>query len=543
VHNTRQLSCGRAIEKFPQIVTRLAGITERFCTTLDCVTTGYLPDGTLDQLPLPAHLGRTRIGGIDLDKPRARAVLAAVLALSAAPVGFTVGDLAAKVQQMTRPIGYTSARPPTTCASSAARTCWSSPAGHGATRSPRPPPAPSPPCSPSATRSSAPSWPGSAAPTGPQARPLDRRRPRLRDLAHRHAGPLRRPRHHHHYSCCDPPRSPSPLKICAPLASGAGPARSEPPWPNRPRSCCWPPRACPTPTSPARSAARARPPSCGGTATPRPAWTGSSTSPARAGPRPSAPTIGPRSWPPPSPHHPSTSKSPTGRPVCWATSSASATTPWPGCGPSTTSISGGPRPSSSQPTRSWKPRSATSSAGTLTRPSGPSWSARTKEPDPGACPHRPNLPLHPGSPQRRTHDDVRHETTTLFAALEVATGRVTDQCFPRYRHAKFLAFPKLVAKAYPRRQLQVVLDNYGTHTHPTVTAWLAKHPRVQLPFTPTSASWMNLVEGCLRSSPARRSGGVASPASGTWSVPSAASSTPGTSAATPLCGSRMPTTS
>ena len=106
----------------------------------------------------------------------------------------------------------------------------------------------------------------------------------------------------------------------------------------------------------------------------------------------------------------------------------------------------------------------------------------------------PSLPLRPGSPERRTHDYVRHGTTTLFAALEVATGKVTDQCFPRHRHAEFLAFLKLVAKAYPRRQLHVVLDNYGTHSHAAVQAWLAKHTRVQLHFTPTSASWMNLVE-------------------------------------------------
>jgi transposase len=106
----------------------------------------------------------------------------------------------------------------------------------------------------------------------------------------------------------------------------------------------------------------------------------------------------------------------------------------------------------------------------------------------------PNLPLRPGSPERHSHDYVRHGTTTLFAALEVATGKVVDQCYPRHRHAEFLAFLKLVAKAYPRRQLHVVLDNYGTHTHATVTAWLARHPRIQLHFTPTSASWMNLVE-------------------------------------------------
>jgi hypothetical protein len=79
----------------------------------------------------------------------------------------------------------------------------------------------------------------------------------------------------------------------------------------------------------------------------------------------------------------------------------------------------------------------------------------------------PNLPLRPGRPERRTHDYVRHGTTTLSAAVEVATGRVTDQCFDRPRHAEFLAFLKLVAKASRRRQLQVVLDNYGTHTHPT----------------------------------------------------------------------------
>jgi hypothetical protein len=107
VHNTRQLGCGRVLERFPQIVPRLAGMTERFCTTLDCVTTGFLPDGTLDQLPLPSRIGRTRVGGIDLNKPRIRAALAAVLALSAAPDGFTVADLAAKVQQMTGQRGYT----------------------------------------------------------------------------------------------------------------------------------------------------------------------------------------------------------------------------------------------------------------------------------------------------------------------------------------------------------------------------------------------------------------------------------------------------
>ena len=107
---------------------------------------------------------------------------------------------------------------------------------------------------------------------------------------------------------------------------------------------------------------------------------------------------------------------------------------------------------------------------------------------------QPVRPVRPGRPERRTHDYLRHGTTTLFAALEVATGRVTDACQPRHRHSEFLAFLKLVAKAYPRRQLHVVLDNYATHKHQRVQAWLATHPRVQLHFTPTYASWLNLVE-------------------------------------------------
>jgi len=106
----------------------------------------------------------------------------------------------------------------------------------------------------------------------------------------------------------------------------------------------------------------------------------------------------------------------------------------------------------------------------------------------------PILPLRPGLPESRTHDYVRHGTTTLFAALEVATGQITDRCFDRHTNVEFLAFLKQVARAYPRRQLHVICDNYGTHKHPNVTAWLAKHPRVQLHFTPTSGSWLNLVE-------------------------------------------------
>ncbi len=106
-HNTRQLRCGRILEKFPEITNRLAGMVERFCTALDCVDTGFLPEDTLDQLPLPCRIGATRIGGIDLNKPRIRSALAAVLALAAAPAGFTVQDLATKVHTMTGQTTYT----------------------------------------------------------------------------------------------------------------------------------------------------------------------------------------------------------------------------------------------------------------------------------------------------------------------------------------------------------------------------------------------------------------------------------------------------
>jgi hypothetical protein len=106
----------------------------------------------------------------------------------------------------------------------------------------------------------------------------------------------------------------------------------------------------------------------------------------------------------------------------------------------------------------------------------------------------PMLPMRPGIPAKQTYDYHRHGTTTLFAALEVATGKVTDACYPRHRHQEFLQFLKQVAKAYPRRELHIVLDNYGTHKHPTVGAWLARNPRITLHFTPTSGSWLNMVE-------------------------------------------------
>jgi len=106
----------------------------------------------------------------------------------------------------------------------------------------------------------------------------------------------------------------------------------------------------------------------------------------------------------------------------------------------------------------------------------------------------PILPLRPGIPAQQTHDYKRNGTTTLFAALTIATGQVTDRCYDRHTHAEFLDFLKLVARTHPRVPLHVVCDNYATHKHPKVKAWLAKNPRVQLHFTPTSGSWLNMVE-------------------------------------------------
>jgi transposase len=107
---------------------------------------------------------------------------------------------------------------------------------------------------------------------------------------------------------------------------------------------------------------------------------------------------------------------------------------------------------------------------------------------------QPTLPLRPGVAERHTHDYVRHGVTDLFAALETATGKVLGHCFPRHRHDEFLAFLKQVARARPRRPLHVVVDNASAHSHDDVAAWLARHPRIQLHFTPTSASWMNQAE-------------------------------------------------
>lgn len=107
VHNTRALGVGRVLDRFAEITARLAGMLERFCTMVDCVDIAFIPDGILDELPQPSVIGNTRVGGVDLNKPRTRTTLAAVTALAAAPGGFTVADLADKVHAMSGDDRYT----------------------------------------------------------------------------------------------------------------------------------------------------------------------------------------------------------------------------------------------------------------------------------------------------------------------------------------------------------------------------------------------------------------------------------------------------
>jgi transposase len=108
---------------------------------------------------------------------------------------------------------------------------------------------------------------------------------------------------------------------------------------------------------------------------------------------------------------------------------------------------------------------------------------------------QPGLPMKKGRCGTMTHDYERHGTTCLFAALNVLDGTVIGSCYPRHRHEEFLKFLRQINRETPADQeLHLILDNYGTHNHEGVKAWLAQHPRFHLHFTPTSSSWLNLVE-------------------------------------------------
>ena len=108
---------------------------------------------------------------------------------------------------------------------------------------------------------------------------------------------------------------------------------------------------------------------------------------------------------------------------------------------------------------------------------------------------QPILPLAPGIPERRTHDYMRHGTTTLFAALDIATGEVIGQLHRRHRSSEFLSFLRRIEGNVPADlDVHLVMDNYGTHKTPSIKNWFVRHPRFHVHFTPTSASWLNQVE-------------------------------------------------
>ena len=110
---------------------------------------------------------------------------------------------------------------------------------------------------------------------------------------------------------------------------------------------------------------------------------------------------------------------------------------------------------------------------------------------------QPLLPLGPGRPERHTHDYARHGTTSLFAALDVATGKVIGRCYRQHRHQEFLQFLEKIDQTIPEEpgvDIHLVMDNYSTHKTPKVRRWLVRHPRYCLHFIPTSSSWLNQVE-------------------------------------------------
>lgn len=120
---------------------------------------------------------------------------------------------------------------------------------------------------------------------------------------------------------------------------------------------------------------------------------------------------------------------------------------------------------------------------------------------------QPLLPMRPDSAERRTHDYRRHGTTTLFAAINIATAEVLGTCMQRHRHQEFLRFLRLLNRTYPHGEIHLVMDNYATHKHAKIETWFERHPRFVRHFTPTSASWMNQVEtwfGILTSQAIRR---------------------------------------
>jgi len=112
---------------------------------------------------------------------------------------------------------------------------------------------------------------------------------------------------------------------------------------------------------------------------------------------------------------------------------------------------------------------------------------------------QPGLPLKPGRCGTMTHDYKRNGTTTLFAAIEMAEGRLIGTCLPRHRHQEWIKFLNLIDQNTPaKRDLHLIVDNYATHKHPSVKRWITRHPRFHIHFIPTSSSWLNLIERWFR---------------------------------------------
>src|SRR5262249_47226066 len=112
---------------------------------------------------------------------------------------------------------------------------------------------------------------------------------------------------------------------------------------------------------------------------------------------------------------------------------------------------------------------------------------------------QPGLPLKKGRAGTMTHDYKRHGTTNLFAALNILDGKVIGTCMPRHRHQEWLKFLRLIDKETEKdKEIHIIADNYSAHKHVAVRTWLSKHPRFHMHYTPTSASWLNMVERFFR---------------------------------------------
>ena len=150
---------------------------------------------------------------------------------------------------------------------------------------------------------------------------------------------------------------------------------------------------------------------------------------------------------------------------------------------------------------------------------------------------QPSLPMKKGRAGTLTHDYKRNGTTTLFAALNVLTGTVIGQRLPRHRHEQFLTFLRTIDNQVPKHlAVHLILDNYATHNHPDVQRWLGRHQRFHLHFTPTSSSWLNLVERWFRELTDKACAVAASTPCPTSSPPSRTTSTPTTTTRNPSSG-------